>query len=130
MSLASRIAALAARIGLELKSKIDATHPGLASAWACFGVTGNQAVLHAALNVTSVTRTAKGRYRVHFATALPDSHYCWVANARSSTDNGTQRMAIIRASNDQKTAQYVDIACATAATSFADSTEINLVVFR
>ena len=42
----------------------------------------------------------------------------------------TQRIAIARASADQKTAEYVDVACATMATSFADSTEINLVVYR
>ena len=32
MSLAFGIAALAARIGIEVKAKIDATHPGLARA--------------------------------------------------------------------------------------------------
>ena len=34
------------------------------------------------------------------------------------------------ASSDLKTAQYVDISCATAAASFDDSSEINLVVYR
>jgi hypothetical protein len=61
---------------------------------------------------------------------MPDADYCWVALARSSTDSGTQRIAIARASADQKTAEYVDVSCATMATSFADSTEINLVVYR
>ena len=37
MSLASSIAALAARIGFEVKAKIDATHPGLARVWVSFG---------------------------------------------------------------------------------------------
>ena len=37
MSLASRISALASRVGLEVKTKIDATHPGVARAWVCFG---------------------------------------------------------------------------------------------
>jgi hypothetical protein len=36
----------------------------------------------------------------------------------------------VRASSDLKTAQYVDISCATAALSFDDSSEINLVVYR
>jgi hypothetical protein len=130
MSLAARIASLAFRIGLEVKTKIDATHPGLARAWVCFGYVSGQLVLHAAYNVASITRSAAGRYRVRFASPLPDGNYCWSATARSSTDVGTQRFAIVRATNDQKTPQYVDIACATAATSFADSTEINLVVYR
>jgi hypothetical protein len=36
----------------------------------------------------------------------------------------------VRSSTDQKTAQYVDISCATTSASFDDSSEINLTVFR
>jgi len=128
MSLASRISALASRVGLEVKTKIDATHPGVARAWVCFGYVGNQIVVRASHNVASVTRTAAGRYRVTFANAMPDANYCWTALARSSTDSGTQRMAIVRSSTDQKTTGHVDISCATTLSSFADSTEINLTV--
>jgi len=39
-------------------------------------------------------------------------------------------VAVVRASSDLKTAQYVDISCATTAASFDDSSEINLVVYR
>ncbi|MBS0577275.1 MAG: hypothetical protein JSS45_12775 [Proteobacteria bacterium] len=130
MSLATRITALASRIGLEVKTKIDATHPGLARAWVCFGYVGSQIVVRSSHNVASVTRTAAGRYRATFATAMPDANYCWTALARSSTNSGQQRVAIVRSSTDQKTAQYVDISCATASLSFSDSTEINLTVFR
>jgi hypothetical protein len=130
MSLATRITALASRIGLEVKTKIDATHPGLARAWVCFGYVGSQIVVRSAHNVASVTRTAAGRYRVTFATAMPDANYCWTALARSSTNSGQQRIAIVRSSTDQKTTQYVDISCATASLSFSDSTEINLTVYR
>ena len=130
MSLASRITALASRIGLEVKTKIDSTHPGLARAWVCFGYVGNQVVLRAGYNVAGVTRTAAGRYRVTFAAPMPDTNYCWTALARSSTNSGTQRIAIVRSTTDQKTAQYVDISCATTAASFDDSTEINLTVHR
>lgn len=129
MSLASRISALTSRVGLEIKTKIDATHPGLARAWVCFGYVGNQIVVRSSHNVARVTRTAAGRYRVTFATAMPNANYSWTALARSSTDSGTQRIAIVRATADQKTAQYVDISCATTAASFADSTEINLTVY-
>jgi len=130
MSLAARIAALAGRIGIEVRTKIDATHPGLARAWVCFGFVGNQIVVRAAHNVAGVTRTAAGRYRITFATPMPDADYCWTALARSSTNSGTQRLAIVRASTDQKTAQYVDISCATSSASFSDSSEINLTVYR
>ena len=130
MSLASRISALASRVGLEVKTKIDATHPGVARVWVCFGYVGTQVVVRASHNVASVTRTAAGRYRVTFTVAMPDANYCWTALARSSTNSGTQRIAIVRSSADQKTAQYVDVSCATTSASFDDSSEINLTVFR
>ena len=130
MSLASRISALASRVGLEVKTKIDATHPGLAQVWVSFGYVDNQVIVRASHNVASVIRTAAGRYRVTFATAMPDADYCWTALARSSTNSGTQRIAIVRSTSDQKTAQYVDISCATSSASFSDSSEINLVVYR
>ena len=98
MSLSDRIASLAARIGIEVKTKIDASHPGLARAWVSFGYVDGQMVMHGARNVVSVERLATGRYRVHFTQPMPDADYCWVALARSSTDNGTQRIAIGRAS--------------------------------
>ena len=107
MSLASSIAALAARIGFEVKTKIDATHPGIARVWVSFGYVNGQVVI-----------------------AMPDANYCWTALARSSTNTGQQRVALVRASSDLKTAQYVDISCATAAASFDDSSEIDLVVYR
>ena len=61
MSLATRITALASRIGVEVKTKIDASHPGVAKAWVCFGYVYAQIVIRAAHNIASVTRTAAGR---------------------------------------------------------------------
>ena len=130
MSLASRITALASRIGLEVKTKIDATHPGLARAWVCFGYVSSQIVVRSSHNVASVTRLGTGRYRVTFATAMPDDGYCWTALARSSTNSGTQRFATVRASTDDKTPQHVDVRCTTAGGAATDSTEINLAVYR
>lgn len=130
MSLASRITALASRVGLEVKTKIDATHPGLARAWVCFGYVGNQMVVRSSHNVASVTRTAAGRYRVTFATAMSDANYCWSTLVRSNTNSGTQRIAVVRSTSDQKNALYVDLSCATTSGLFEDSTEINLTVFR
>jgi hypothetical protein len=130
MSLVQRVAELAARIGDVVATKIDANHPGVARAWVCFGYVGNQIVLRSSHNVAGVTRTAAGRYRITFAAPMPDANYCWTALARSSVDSGQQRIAVVRANSDTKTAQHVDVSCATAATSFADSSEINLVVYR
>ncbi|SDD22790.1 hypothetical protein [Aquimonas voraii] len=130
MALVDRIADLAIRIGRVLASKIDATHPGVARAWVCFGAIDGEVVIRAAHQVLAVDRTAPGRYRIHFAVRLPDTHYCWTALARSSVDRGQQRFAVVRAKDDLKTARFVDVSCATAASTFTDSTEINVVVYR
>jgi hypothetical protein len=50
--------------------------------------------------------------------------------ARAAAPTPAAALAVVRASSDLKTAQYVDISCATTATSFDDSSEINLVVYR
>ena len=77
-----------------------------------------------------MTRTGTGRYRIAFATPMPDADYCWTALARSSVERGQQRLAIVRATEDEKTNRYVDVSCATAASTYSDSAEINVVVYR
>lgn len=130
MSLASRITALASRIGLEVKTKIDATHPGLARAWVCFGYVGSQIVVRSSHNVASVTRLGTGRYRVTFASPMSDADYCWVASVvKNPTILGLQRVALVRASGDTKTAQQLDVSCASS-TLATDADEINLTVYR
>lgn len=130
MSLATRISALASRIGLEVKTKIDASHPGVAKAWVCFGYTDSQVVIRASYNVASVTRLATGRYRVTFANAMPDANYCWVASTLKNTNIfGLQRIALVRASGDTQTAQHLDVSCASS-TAAADADEFNVTVFH
>lgn len=130
MALVDRIADLAIRIGRVLASKIDASHPGVAKAWVCFSAVNGEVVVRAAHHVARVSRTAPGRYRIHFAVRLPDADYCWTALARSPVERGQQRLAVVRASADEKTVRYVDVSCCTAASTFTDSPEINLVVYR
>ncbi len=50
--------------------------------------------------------------------------------ARSASDSGSARMAIVRATSDKKTAAYVEVSCASTSTSHSDTTEMNVVVFR
>ena len=130
MSLATRITALASRIGLEVKTKIDASHPGVARAWVCFGYTGSQVVIRASYNVASVTRLATGRYRVSFASAMPNADNSWVASTlKSASILGLQRIALVRASADTKTAQHLDVSCASS-TAATDADEFNVTVFH
>ena len=130
MSLASQIAALTNRVATEIKALVRPEHPGIARAWVKFGYIGGTIHIGASHNVSAVTRLATGRYRVSFAAPFVDADYCWLAFARSSANTGTVRSALVRSSSDTKTASYVDVACATGNSSFADTTEMNLVVYR
>jgi len=130
MSFATQLSALAIRIGTEIKGLIRPEHPGLARAWVNFGYVGGAIQINASHNVSGVTRLAAGRYRVTFVTPFADTDYCWLAFARSNTNSRNQRMAIARSTTDAKTTAYVEVICATAAGSLADTTEVNLMVFR
>ena len=130
MSLTAKVSALAIRLAREIKHLVRPEHPGLARAWGNFGYDGSAIRIAAAHNVTGVTRQATGRYRITFATPFADTRYCWVAFARSTVNSGTARMALARQSSDAKTARYLEVACATGSTSFADTSEMNVVVYR
>ena len=130
MSLATRISALTIRLAREIRTLVRPGHPGLARAWVTFGYDGSAIRIAASYNVASITRQATGRYRITFATPFSDTHYCWIAFARSSVNSGTARMALARQTSDAKTARYIEVACATGSTSFADTSEMNVVVYR
>lgn len=130
MSLASQISALATRLANEIKSLVRPEHPGLARAWVTFGYVGGAIQIAASHNVSGVTRQAAGRYRITFATPFADADYCWLGFARSTVNSGTARTALARSTSDAKTAAYVEVACATGSTSFADTSEMNVVVYR
>jgi hypothetical protein len=128
MTLAQHIAALATRIGQELKARVTPEHPGLARAWVCFGWVQGEVVIHAGHNVKKVMRLATGKYRVVFADPMPDAHYCWLAFARNS--DKTLKLAAARVNCDDKTTDDVELVCATPSGTLSDSSEINVVVYR
>ncbi|QLQ00162.1 MAG: hypothetical protein HZY78_08135 [Burkholderiaceae bacterium] len=130
MSLVAQLSRLATRIGTEIKGLIRPDHPGLARAWANFGYVGSAVDLRAAHNVASVSRLAAGRYRITFATPFVDADYCWVATGRSNVATGTIRFSAARSTTEGKTTTTLDIVCITGAGSLADTTEINVVVYR
>ena len=130
MSLTAKVSALTIRLAREIKHLVRPEHPGLARAWVSFGYADGTIRIGAAHNVASVTRQATGRYRITFATPFADARYCWVAFARSTVNSGTARMALARQTSDAKTTRYIEVACATGSTSFADTSEMNVVVYR
>lgn len=130
MSLAQKISDFAAAVGAEVKSRITASHPGVAKAWVYFGYVGEQLVVRAAYNVQSVTRLAAGKYRVHFARAMPDANYVWHALARDAGSKGAPAVAADRSVEDAKTADFIDVVCVSAAGKLSDTPEMNLLVLR
>lgn len=130
MSLAQRIVELAARIAQEMKHMISADHPGLARAWVNFGWDGEQVRIYAAHQVEEVYRLSTGRYRVIFSERMPDVHYTWFAFVRHSVSGRSIKFAAARAEVEDKTPRDVEIACISHNGALADSTEINLIIYR
>jgi len=134
MNLAQHVTELAQRLALELKTRITADHPGVAKAWVCFGVSGSgeqaSVLVRAGFNVQSVTRTSTGRFRVTFISPMRDANYCWQAFARNAGQQKTMKYAAARVLAESKTADFVEVICATASGTLSDTTEINLTVWR
>ena len=130
MSIVAQLSALATRIGSEIKGLIRPDHPGLARAWVNFGYVSGAIQLRAAYNVASVTRLAAGRYRVTFMTPFADTGFCWQATVRSPSDKKTIRFASARDTREAKTTNTLELVCISSNDSLADTTEINLVVYR
>jgi hypothetical protein len=130
MSLVSRLTSVITAIGAEVKNRISADHPGVARAWVCFGYINNTIQIQSSFNVASVTRLSSGRYRITFATPFADNQYCWVAMGRSNTATGTIRFASDRSTTDNKNTSNLELVCTSGSASLADSTEINVVVYR
>ena len=56
-------------------------------AWCSFNGTGTPSI-YGSGNVSSITDIATGKYRLNFATAMPDIHYACSANHAEDTDGG------------------------------------------
>lgn len=133
MSLIRKIADLAARIAVELKSKATLgevkTFPGVAKAWASFGLQAGTAHLFSGFNVAAVERQGVGRYRVVFATPFANANYCWQAFARNSGQRDSVKLAIARVRGDAKTSTSLELSIVSISATAVDSAEINVVVF-
>ena len=130
MSLASSIAALAARIGFEVKTKIDATHPGIARVGELWLRGRSDRDRQRAQRGQRRLRTAAGRYRVHFTAGdagrelLLDGARTqqqqqrpaamWLSFAQLRPENGPVRRHLLR--DDSNVVRRLS--------------EINLVVYR
>jgi hypothetical protein len=60
---------------------------GIAKAWVRFSVSGTTPTINNFFNVSSVTRTATGRYNLSFTVAMPNANYIVCPSAIPATDN-------------------------------------------
>ena len=72
---------------------------------------GGTPTIHKQKGVSSITRTALGRYRINFSSSRPDTHYSVFGGGRFSdwTDNAVPVIGIDRTAGFGKTLNYVDI---------------------
>lgn len=98
------------------------TAKGMARAWVNFNGTGTIAI-RSSHNVSSLTDTAQGRYRVNFTTAMADANYCALVT-------GTRATGWAAAIDDALAPTTATVSVATTnASGNADSTYVNVAVF-
>ena len=78
-------------------------------------------------NVSSVTRTAAGRYTVNFATAMPDTNYA-VAGSAQATSGNFSRFSLPNAGAYSTTS--VDVASNVGDSTASDTPLLSVAVFR
>jgi hypothetical protein len=93
---------------------------GIAKAWVNFN--GTNGSIRASFNVSSVTRGGTGQYAVNFSTAMPDANYSTQINLLGGN-------AYIGTVNSQ-TSSVANIYGWTTGSSFFDSTQVTVSVFR
>lgn len=134
MTLTQRITDLASSIAREFKSRITASHPGVAKAWVSFGceVSNGQTlvVIRCAFNVATVERLSVGQFRVVFGTPMVDASYCWQSFSRNAGNQSSMKQASARQLAEEKTPEFVEVICTTAAGTLSDTSEMNVTVWR
>lgn len=130
MSLSKNISDLTGVIARELKTRIEADHPGVARAWVCFGVGANRrVVVKAAWNVRNVVRLAKGKYRVEFVIPMPDTGYCWHAHGLPLNWIVAMSNIGMRIRGRVKTPEFLEVNCGALGLP-SDASEISVTVWR
>jgi hypothetical protein len=75
-------------------------------AWVNFDGTTSPPTIRASGNVSSVTKSATGRYRVNFSTAMPDANYCV---GPGGSNSGSGPTLVFPPDQASLTTTYVDI---------------------
>ena len=140
MALTPQLSRLCTRMADELNTRAQWDAPGLARAWASFGVEKKQIEIHCAHNVQRVVRLRKGHLRVFFSAPLPHPHYCWYAVAHSPRKAAPrhgwfgwfpvfQSPSILVVTATNQTTDTIDLMCTTLKGPASACHDINLVVY-
>jgi hypothetical protein len=98
--------------------------PGTAKAWVNFNGTGTVAI-RASLNVSSITDTGVGNYRINFTNSFADTFYSTVGTANDTANWGTVVISI-----DNQTTYFAIQTLINNGTALADPTQVCFAVFR
>ena len=116
------INASAAIVGTKLSGVNDA------KAWVNFNGTGTIAT-RASYNVSSLTDSATGTYRVNFTTAMSDANYCNVASVNYDATTATGSSIHVDRGSQTTTYMYLEVRSAAQAND-VDRAYIHAAVFR
>jgi hypothetical protein len=97
---------------------------GTARAWVNFNGTGTVAI-RAAFNVSSITDVGTGQYTVNFTTAMTDVNYATLVTSSVNANTADSAM-----NSNFVTTTSVLVASMTSTGSYADSSSVNVAVFR
>ena len=98
-------------------------------AWASFGWNGTALTIRGSGNVSSITRVSAGVYTINFSTNMPDANYA-IMGFTSDNNNTGDPLVVQRWTTDGYTASSVTIRSSNGSGGDADSTLINIAVFR
>lgn len=102
---------------------------GLAKAWVNFNGQ-NTVAIRAALNVSSITDLATGRYIINFNTAMPDTNYATVFGTGDYNASWNGGQALGRVGNSTKATTGIHLHLSNNTFSDYDFEEISITVFR
>jgi hypothetical protein len=101
----------------------------LCRAWVNFNGTGTVAI-RAAGNVSSITDNGTGDYTINFATAMPDSDFCYVFGSNGNSVDNPNAYIIKSYGTTGLSSSTLRIVCAIESGTQLDVTNINVAVFR
>ena len=116
-------------------SSTNAISQGRAKVWASFDGTGTVS-LHDSFNVSALTDTGSGRYKLTFSNAMSNNNFAAVSNQRLDTNGGAPNIVHTGIERDDCTTTTCGIRCGTgnqnaaaSSGSFGDVSSVMVAIF-